>query len=107
MEPLDRGQESELAFLRSQRSAWVNMRPLRRLLWATLLIVVPAAVAGVIAAFADASWPLVSLVILGAMLLVVLPNALFPERALLRAVRGLPRESEMRRGDRRRQNWPG
>jgi hypothetical protein len=83
------------------------MSPRRRLVVAvTLVVCVPLLVAALIA-IAGGPWLLVGAAALAAMSLLVLPNALFPERMLRRAVRIMPTEEAIRRGDKRRQNWPG
>jgi hypothetical protein len=107
VKPLDSGQEREVAFVRSQRSAWVNLSRSRRVLGAAAVVLLVGLLAGVIAALADGPWLLLGI---GAALLgglAVLPHVLMPERMLRASVRLLtPSAESMRRGDSNR-SWPG
>jgi hypothetical protein len=105
MEPMDAGQQRELDFLRSQPTAWVNMRPFKRWIWVVGIAVAIAVVIGSFAALAGGPWLRIGLVAGLLTLLMVGISAVAPERALERSVRAMvPTQESMERGDKR--NWP-
>ena len=107
MDPLDPGQEREVAFARSQRTAWVNLSPLRRVLGATAVVIPLTAISAGIAALADGRWVVVALGVAALGMLAVLPHVLMPERMLRASVRmTTPTGEAMKRGDRNK-SWPG
>ncbi len=104
---MDWGQEREVGFARSQRTAWVNLSPLHRVLGAAAVILPLALVAGGVTVLAGGPWVLVALGTALVGLLAVLPHVLMPERMLRASVRmTTPTAESMKRGDSNR-SWPG
>ena len=105
--PLDHGQEREIAFARSQRTGWVNLSPLRRIFGAIAVVVPLGLLAGGIAALAHGPWVLIAIGAPALGGLAVLPHVLMPERMLRASVRMMtPTAESMKRGDGNR-SWPG
>jgi hypothetical protein len=104
---LDTGQEREVAFVHSQRSAWVNLSRRRRILGAAALVLALASVAGVSAAVAGGQWVMVALCAAGLGTLAALPHVLWPELMLAATVRMMtPSAESIERGGTNR-SWPG
>lgn len=107
MKPLDEGQQRELDYLRSQRSAWVNMSLVARLLVATGVAVFVGAIVAVLAFLAEGPWLWLGVGVGFGMLLVLAAAAVAPERALVWSVKAsTPTAEAMTRGDNNK-SWPG
>lgn len=106
MKELDPNQEREVAFVRTQRTAWVNLSPGKRWLGLAGVVVTLGLLAAVLAAAADGPWLAIGLGMAGVMALLVLPHVLMPERMLRTSARIMPTEDAMKRGD-KNMNWPG
>ena len=107
VKPLDPGQEREAVFARSQRMAWVNLSPLRRVPGAAAVVLPVGLVAGEITALAGGPPVLVALGVALLGVFALLPHVLLPERMLPASVRMLtPTAESMKRSDSNK-SWPG
>ena len=107
VKPLDPGQEREVAFVRSQRTAWVNVSPLHRVVAATAVVIALTLLAAGVAALAGSPWVIVALGAAALGRLTLLPHVLWPKRMLRANVRmRTPTAASMKRGDNNK-SWPG
>lgn len=107
MKPLDEGQQRELDYLRSQRSAWVNFPLALRLLVAVGIALLFGAALAAVVALADGPWLRIAVGGGAVMLLLLAPMVAAPERALRWSIwLSTPTAEEMKRGDNNK-SWPG